>query len=77
MIRDRQRWTKLSSPVLVVYGNLLVSQQFFVGLQLTEDELFPGVSDAVLIDFDLRKSNTPCVHLAAKVGVDWHTLEWC
>ncbi|XP_032897148.1 piezo-type mechanosensitive ion channel component 2-like [Amblyraja radiata] len=67
MIRDRQRWTKLSSPVLVVYGNLLVSQQFFVGLQLTEDELFPGVSDAVLIDFDLRKSNTPCVHLAAKI----------
>ncbi|XP_059837163.1 piezo-type mechanosensitive ion channel component 2-like [Hypanus sabinus] len=67
MVRDRQRWTKLSSPVLVIYGNLLVTQQFFVGLQLTEDELFPGVSDNILIDFDLKKSNTPCVHLAAKI----------
>ncbi|XP_067904575.1 piezo-type mechanosensitive ion channel component 2-like [Heterodontus francisci] len=67
MLRDRQRWAKLSSPFLVVYGNLLVTQQFFTGLQLSEAELFPGVSNAVLIDFDLKRPNTPCVHLGAKV----------
>uniref|UniRef100_A0A4W3J754 Piezo-type mechanosensitive ion channel component 2-like n=1 Tax=Callorhinchus milii TaxID=7868 RepID=A0A4W3J754_CALMI len=44
MLRDRQRYAKLSSPFLVVYGNLLVVQQFFVGLQLSEAELFPDVA---------------------------------
>ncbi|XP_067856810.1 piezo-type mechanosensitive ion channel component 2 isoform X2 [Heptranchias perlo] len=67
MLRDRQRWAKLSSPFLVVYGNLLITQQFFTGLQLSEAELFPGVSNAVLIDFDLKRSNTACVHLVAKI----------
>ncbi|GCB66207.1 hypothetical protein scyTo_0010066 [Scyliorhinus torazame] len=67
MLRGRQRWAKLSSPFLVVYGNLLIIQQFFTGLQLSEAELFPRVSDAVLIDFDLKHPNTPCVHLGAKI----------
>ncbi|XP_069744148.1 piezo-type mechanosensitive ion channel component 2-like [Narcine bancroftii] len=67
MVRGRQRWSKITSPALVIYGNLLVSHQFFVGLQLTTDEVFPGASDAVLVDFDLKHSNTPCVHLAAKI----------
>uniref|UniRef100_UPI00398F7CE0 piezo-type mechanosensitive ion channel component 2 n=1 Tax=Pristiophorus japonicus TaxID=55135 RepID=UPI00398F7CE0 len=67
MLRDRQRWAKLSSPFLVVYGNLLITHQFFTGLQLSEAELFPGASDAVLIDFDLKRSNTPCLHLGAKI----------
>ncbi|XP_078092171.1 piezo-type mechanosensitive ion channel component 2 [Mustelus asterias] len=67
MLQDRQRWAKLSSPFLVVYGNLLITQQFFTGLQLSEAELFPGLSEAVLIDFDLKHSNTPCLHLGAKI----------
>ncbi|XP_078412369.1 piezo-type mechanosensitive ion channel component 2 [Cetorhinus maximus] len=67
MLRDRQRWAKLSSPFLVVYGNLLIIQQFFTGLQLSEAELFPRVSNAVLIDFDLKHSDTPCLHLGAKI----------
>ncbi|XP_048464153.1 piezo-type mechanosensitive ion channel component 2-like [Rhincodon typus] len=67
MLRDSQRWAKLSSPLLTVYGNLLLTQQFITGLELSEAELFPTASNAVLIDFDLKHSNTPCVHLGAKV----------
>ncbi|XP_043565936.1 piezo-type mechanosensitive ion channel component 2-like, partial [Chiloscyllium plagiosum] len=67
MLRDSQRWAKLSSPFLTVYGNLLLTQQFITGLELTEAELFPTISNTVLIDFDLKHSNTPCIHLGAKV----------
>ncbi|XP_043944909.1 piezo-type mechanosensitive ion channel component 2-like [Protopterus annectens] len=67
MIRDRRHYAMISAPFLAAYGNLLVTMDFFVGLKVTQEELFPGVPTAVLIDFDLRRYSTPCVHLAAKL----------
>lgn len=67
MLRDRRRYALLSSPFLVLYGNVLVVCNFFTGLMLRQDELFPGIPDPVLQDLDLKRYPTPCVHLVAKV----------
>ncbi|XP_064420242.1 piezo-type mechanosensitive ion channel component 2-like [Latimeria chalumnae] len=68
LLRDRRRYAMLSSPFLAVYGTLLVILNFFLGLQVTQKELFPGVPTAVLIDFDLKPYSLPFVHLGAKIS---------
>ncbi|XP_078509091.1 piezo-type mechanosensitive ion channel component 2-like [Lissotriton helveticus] len=67
MMRDRRRYAMLSAPFLAAYGTVLVIQNFFVGLNVTQDELFPGVPTSVLIDFDLKPYTNPCAHLCAKI----------
>ncbi|XP_053571976.1 piezo-type mechanosensitive ion channel component 2-like [Bombina bombina] len=67
MMRDRRRYAMLSAPFLAAYANILVVQNFFVGLNISQEELFPGVPTAVLIDFDLKPYSVPCVHLGAKI----------
>ncbi|RXM92853.1 Piezo-type mechanosensitive ion channel component 2 [Acipenser ruthenus] len=74
MLRDRRRYALLSSPFLVLYGNVLVVCNFFTGLTLRQDELFPGIPDPVLQDLDLKRYPTPCVHLVAKVT---YTFTFC
>ncbi|CAH2303226.1 Hypothetical predicted protein [Pelobates cultripes] len=67
MVRDRRRYAMLSSPFLAFYANILVVQNFFVGLKLSQDELFPGIPTSVLIDFDLKPYPMPCIHLGIKI----------
>ncbi|KAM8945740.1 piezo-type mechanosensitive ion channel component 2-like [Pelodytes ibericus] len=67
MVRDRRRYAMLSSPFLAVYVNILVIQNFFVGLNISQEELFPGIPTSVLIDFDLKPYPMPCVHLGIKI----------
>lgn len=69
MVRDRCLCALRSSPFLVIYGNVLVVLNFFVGLNITQEELFPGVPTSLLIDLDLRPYSLPCVHLAVKVTI--------
>nr|XP_020660013.1 piezo-type mechanosensitive ion channel component 2-like [Pogona vitticeps] len=68
MVRDRCLCALRSSPFLVIYGNILVILNFFVGLNITQEELFPGVPTSLLIDLDLKPYSLPCVHLAAKIS---------
>ncbi|XP_075034415.1 piezo-type mechanosensitive ion channel component 2-like, partial [Mixophyes fleayi] len=68
MIRDRRRYAMLSAPFLACYANILVIQNFFVGLNISQEELFPGVPTNVLIDFDLKPYTMPCVHLGLKIS---------
>ncbi|KAK1157641.1 piezo-type mechanosensitive ion channel component 2-like [Acipenser oxyrinchus oxyrinchus] len=74
MLRDRRHYALLSSPFLVLYGNVLVVCNFFTGLMLRQDELFPGIPDPVLQDLDLKRYPVPCVHLVAKVS---YTFTFC
>ncbi|MGH0171583.1 UNVERIFIED_CONTAM: hypothetical protein FKN15_061480 [Acipenser sinensis] len=74
MLRDRRRYALLSSPFLVLYGNVLVVCNFFTGLMLRQDELLPGIPDPLLQDLDLKRYPTPCVHLVAKVT---YTFTFC
>ncbi|MGH0114473.1 UNVERIFIED_CONTAM: hypothetical protein FKN15_018792 [Acipenser sinensis] len=74
MLRDRRRYALLSSPFLVLYSNVLVVCNFFTGLMLRQDELFPGIPDPLLQDLDLKRYPTPCVHLVAKVT---YTFTFC
>ncbi|XP_075703006.1 piezo-type mechanosensitive ion channel component 2-like isoform X3 [Rhinoderma darwinii] len=67
MTRDRRRYAMLSAPFLASYANILVVQNFFVGLNISQEELFPGIPTAVLIDFDLKPYNMPCGHLGLKI----------
>ncbi|XP_054836429.1 piezo-type mechanosensitive ion channel component 2-like [Eublepharis macularius] len=67
MVRDRRLCALRSSPFLVAYGNILVTLNFFVGLNISQKELFPGVPTSLLIDLDLKPYSLPCVHLAAKI----------
>ncbi|XP_073462492.1 piezo-type mechanosensitive ion channel component 2-like [Aquarana catesbeiana] len=67
MTRDRRRYAMLSAPFLASYANILVIQNFFVGLNITQEELFPGIPTAVLIDFDLKLYSMPCGHLGLKI----------
>ncbi|XP_077314559.1 piezo-type mechanosensitive ion channel component 2-like [Lithobates pipiens] len=67
MMRDRRRYAMLSAPFLASYANILVIQNFFVGLNITQEELFPGIPTAVLIDFDLKLYSMPCGHLGLKI----------
>ncbi|XP_044155581.1 piezo-type mechanosensitive ion channel component 2-like [Bufo gargarizans] len=67
MTRDRRRYAMLSAPFLASYANILVVQNFFVGLNISQEELFPGIPTAVLIDFDLKPYTMPCVHLGLKI----------
>ncbi|XP_072269767.1 piezo-type mechanosensitive ion channel component 2-like [Pyxicephalus adspersus] len=67
MMRDRRKYAMLSAPFLASYANILVIQNFFVGLNISQEELFPGVPTAVLIDFDLKPYPMPCVHLGLKI----------
>ncbi|XP_056403769.1 piezo-type mechanosensitive ion channel component 2-like isoform X1 [Hyla sarda] len=67
MTRDRRRYAMLSAPFLAAYANILVVQNFFVGLKISQEELFPGIPTAVLIDFDLKPYPMPCVHLGLKI----------
>nr|XP_056700872.1 piezo-type mechanosensitive ion channel component 2-like [Euleptes europaea] len=68
MVRDRRLCALQSSPFLVAYGNVLVALNFFVGLNVSQKELFPGVPTSLLIDLDLKPYSLPCVHLAAKIS---------
>ncbi|XP_063154930.1 piezo-type mechanosensitive ion channel component 2-like [Candoia aspera] len=67
MVPNCQLCALLSSPFLVTYGNVLVTLNFVVGLNLSQDELFPGVATSLLIDLDLKPNSLPCVHLGAKI----------
>ncbi|XP_066443036.1 piezo-type mechanosensitive ion channel component 2-like [Eleutherodactylus coqui] len=67
MTRDRRRYAMLSAPFLAFYANILVIQNFFVGLNIAQEELFPGIPTPVLIDFDLKPYSLPCVHLGLKI----------
>lgn len=67
MMRDRRRYAMLSAPFLASYANILVVENFFVGLNISQEELFPGIPTAVLIDFDLKPYSMPCGHLGLKV----------
>ncbi|KAM9296584.1 piezo-type mechanosensitive ion channel component 2-like [Gastrophryne carolinensis] len=67
MMRDRRHYAMLSAPFLAAYANLLVIQNFFVGLNISQEELFPGIPTAVLIDFDLKPYSMPCTHLGLKI----------
>ncbi|XP_071967175.1 piezo-type mechanosensitive ion channel component 2-like [Engystomops pustulosus] len=67
MTRDRRRYAMLSAPFLASYANILVVQNFFVGLNITQEELFPGIPTAVLIDFDLKPYAMPSTHLGLKI----------
>ncbi|XP_015277936.1 PREDICTED: piezo-type mechanosensitive ion channel component 2-like [Gekko japonicus] len=68
MVRSRSLCTLRSSPFLVAYGNILVTLNFFVGLNVSQKELFPGVPTSLLIDLDLKPYSLPCIHLAAKIS---------
>uniref|UniRef100_A0A1B8XYI5 Piezo TM1-24 domain-containing protein n=1 Tax=Xenopus tropicalis TaxID=8364 RepID=A0A1B8XYI5_XENTR len=75
MMRDRRRYAMLSAPFLALYANILVIQNFFVGLSLSQEELFPGIPNAILIDFDLKPYTLPCTHLMVKVsGLSQHLI---
>lgn len=39
-----------------------------MGLNVSQEELFPGVPTSLLVDLDLKPYSCPCVHLAAKVS---------
>ncbi|XP_048873648.1 piezo-type mechanosensitive ion channel component 2 isoform X2 [Brienomyrus brachyistius] len=67
ILRDRRHYAMLSAPFLAVYGTALVLAGYLSGLRLGQDELFPGLPASVLLDFDLRRYDTPCIHLGAKV----------
>ncbi|KAJ6665749.1 hypothetical protein lerEdw1_002119 [Lerista edwardsae] len=68
MVRNRRHWALRSSPFLVAYGNVLVILNFFVGLNMSQEELFPGVPTSLLIDLDLKPYSQPCIHLGAKIS---------
>ncbi|EMP35810.1 Protein PIEZO2 [Chelonia mydas] len=67
MVRDRRRYAMRSSPFLAIYGNILVILNFFVGFNISQEELFPEIPTSVLIDFDLKPYSFPCVHLGVKI----------
>ncbi|XP_061486147.1 piezo-type mechanosensitive ion channel component 2-like [Rhineura floridana] len=67
MMRNRRLYALHSSPFLVAYGNVLVILNFFVGLNVSQEELFPQVPTSLLVDLDLKTSSLPCVHLGAKI----------
>ncbi|XP_075383802.1 piezo-type mechanosensitive ion channel component 2-like [Tenrec ecaudatus] len=66
MARDRRSLALLSAPGLVLYANLLVLLNFYAGLRLSQEELFPGVPDWLLADLDLKPYPQPCLHLGIK-----------
>ncbi|XP_043104872.1 piezo-type mechanosensitive ion channel component 2 [Puntigrus tetrazona] len=68
MLKDRRRFTMLSSPFLAVYGTLLLVLAFISQLHLNHIDIFPTLPKHVLIDFDVYGYSVPCVHLAAKVS---------
>ncbi|KAE8293253.1 Piezo-type mechanosensitive ion channel component 2 Protein FAM38B [Larimichthys crocea] len=68
MMRDRRRYAMMSAPFLAIYGTVLVVLGFMSGLRLSRAELYPGLHDTVIADFDLNSYHpAPCVHLGAKV----------
>ncbi|XP_065421309.1 piezo-type mechanosensitive ion channel component 2-like [Chrysemys picta bellii] len=67
MVRDRRRYAMRSSPFLAIYGNILVVLNFFVGFNISQEELFPEIPTSVLTDFDLKPYSLPCVHLGVKI----------
>uniref|UniRef100_A0A669F886 Uncharacterized protein n=1 Tax=Oreochromis niloticus TaxID=8128 RepID=A0A669F886_ORENI len=68
MMRDRRRYAMMSAPFLAIYGTVLVVLGFLSGLRLSRAELYPGLPQAVIVDFDLNSYHpAPCVHLGAKV----------
>nr|XP_025041544.1 piezo-type mechanosensitive ion channel component 2-like [Pelodiscus sinensis] len=67
MVRDRRRYAMCSSPFLAIYGTILVILNFFVGFNISQEELFPEIPTSVLTDFDLAPYSLPCVHLGAKI----------
>ncbi|TKS77326.1 Piezo-type mechanosensitive ion channel component 2 [Collichthys lucidus] len=68
MMRDRRRYAMMSAPFLAIYGTVLLVLGFMSGLRLSRAELYPGLHDTVIADFDLNSYHpAPCVHLGAKV----------
>ncbi|XP_041654339.1 piezo-type mechanosensitive ion channel component 2 [Cheilinus undulatus] len=68
MMRDRRRYAMMSAPFLAIYGTVLLVLGYLSGLRLSRAELYPGLSTAVIADFDLNSYHpAPCVHLGAKV----------
>ncbi|XP_027706364.1 piezo-type mechanosensitive ion channel component 2-like [Vombatus ursinus] len=74
MARNRRRLALLSSPFLVIYANILILLNFFVALKVSQEELFPGVSTSVLIDFDLKPYPQPCFHIGVKYMTERQSL---
>ncbi|KAG8513336.1 Piezo-type mechanosensitive ion channel component 2, partial [Galemys pyrenaicus] len=68
MARDHRSLAMKSAPCLVGYANVLVLLNFVVGLRLSSEELFPGVPEWVLSDFDLKFYPQPSLHLGIKAG---------
>uniref|UniRef100_I3J0P4 Uncharacterized protein n=1 Tax=Oreochromis niloticus TaxID=8128 RepID=I3J0P4_ORENI len=62
MMRDRRRYAMMSAPFLAIYGTVLVVLGFLSGLRLSRAELYPGLPQAVIVDFDLNSYHpAPCV----------------
>lgn len=57
MLRDRRKYAMISSPFMVVYGNLLVTLQYIWSIELEELPIVSGFLE--------RK---PPVELASKVS---------
>lgn len=57
MMRERRRYTLMSSPWLVAYGNLLVLLQYIYSFQALQE--VPGL---------FPRKDDPCRELASKVG---------
>ncbi|XP_036605792.1 piezo-type mechanosensitive ion channel component 2-like [Trichosurus vulpecula] len=74
MARNRRRLALLSSPFLVIYANILILLNFFVALKVSQEELFPGVSTSILIDFDLKPYPQPCFHIGVKYMTERQSL---
>ncbi|ETE71191.1 Piezo-type mechanosensitive ion channel component 2, partial [Ophiophagus hannah] len=49
MVHDRHLYALRSLPFLVTYGNVLVILNFIVGLNLSQEELFPGLTFWLLL----------------------------
>uniref|UniRef100_A0A8C9SVK9 Piezo-type mechanosensitive ion channel component n=1 Tax=Scleropages formosus TaxID=113540 RepID=A0A8C9SVK9_SCLFO len=47
ILRDRRRYAILSAPFLAIYSTALVLAAYLSGLQLHQDELFPGLPTSV------------------------------
>ncbi|XP_067834408.1 piezo-type mechanosensitive ion channel component 2 [Heptranchias perlo] len=60
MMRDRRRYAMLTSPLMVFYGNVLLTLQYIWSLDLTAEEL-PKQSGVLI------KKERPCVELGSKI----------
>uniref|UniRef100_UPI00358F3C92 piezo-type mechanosensitive ion channel component 2 n=1 Tax=Myxine glutinosa TaxID=7769 RepID=UPI00358F3C92 len=67
MVRDRRRYTIISSPFLVIYANTLCCLAYVWSLRLTDAELPPTLGPVQLPPIGLVKEDNPCLHLGQKL----------